>query len=242
MDISDIREEVKSNLVMGTFTHRTQYLPDLCSSVKQFYPQIPFIVHYEKQELNKNFEALRLKFKKSGKRFWLFLDDDTRFVNDTVIETSLEFLLRKGYGMVGCYSTYFPNYVATKQDLVEEEVGWVPGYFQLVDSKLVGDLEGDLNLPYSNFHTDIDYCLGVHAKGYKIGITADYVWHNNNYLKSPSARREKNFPYLKEKWGVYYRFYDIFYRYVVGITPCDMEGITVTNPGVFWKEKKVVNG
>ena len=102
---------------------------------------------------------------------------------------------------------------------------------------MVGDLEGDLNLPYPNFHVDIDYCLGVHAKGYKVGIAADYVWHNNNYTKSPSIKREKNIPYLREKWEVYYRFYTVFYKYLIDSAPCITED-QLYIPGVFWKEKK----
>lgn len=196
---------LENDVVIGTFTNSDEYYPSLLSSVRTFLPNVEFILHLDNKPINQNFEELRKKFLATGKRYWVFLDHDIRFLDSEIITTALSALIRNKWALVGVYSTYYPEYIAKKEELVEKEVGWVPGYFQMVDSRYVGNVSADLSLPHPNTAIDTSYCVSIRSLGYKIGIASAYVWHqykplNMQYLSVIDMTNN----YLRNKWGQFY--------------------------------------
>lgn len=195
----------EQDVVVGTFTHRTTYLPRLLESVKKFMPNAPFIVQIADLPINENFEALREKFKATNKRFWLFLDDDIEFMHPETLSKAVETLIRGKYAMVGAYSTFDPCYQINPEELIEKEIPWMPGYFQLVDSHLVGDVGADLSLPDPNTSIDTSYCITIKALGHKIGMAPVVVYHA--YKKYSWCKQDVvqiTNEYLMEKYGQFY--------------------------------------
>jgi SAM-dependent methyltransferase len=205
---------------MGTFTHRTTYLPRLLDSVKRFYPEIPFIVQLDNKPIVENFEALRQKFKATGKRFWLFLDDDIEFLDKDTIPNALSLLLAGHHAMVTCYSTFDPLY-AFDVPLEAKDIGWAIGYFQFVDSRRIGHIEGDRNLPFPNSSVDTTYSVECRANGYTIGIADGIVYHA--YKQYTWTHDDPNIinAYHFQRWGQFY--FDctssVGYRNIVGAIP-----------------------
>ncbi len=195
----------ENDIVMGTFTHRTTYLSNLLDSVKRHLPHIPFIVHIADASILQNFEALREKFKTTNKRFWLFLDDDIQFLDGEIIKTAITQLLTNKWAMIGAYSTFDPLYSLGSESLECKEIPWMPGYFQLIDSQKIGDIQPDFNLPDSNTSIDTSYCVTIKSLGHRIGICSGIVYHT---FKKGSWVSQKivdiTNAYLKEKWGQYY--------------------------------------
>ena len=138
---------LEKDIVIGTFTNKMDLLACLSESIDKNFPEIEFIVQLQDLPINANMEELRKKFIKTGKRFWVFLDDDIKFLYPDTLKIAVQTLIRGRYGLVGVYSTYNKHYAHGGGDLVEREVGWVPGYFQMVDSFKFGDIQPDLNLP-----------------------------------------------------------------------------------------------
>lgn len=191
------------DIVMGTFTHRTDNLPRLLNSVKKFHPDIPFIVQIADRPIVENFDLLRQSFAATKKRFWVFLDDDIEFITP-VFYNCLISMIKNRWAMVGVYSTYDPNYDFSDQ-LIERESGWMPGYFQMVDSRLVGHLSSDLNLPDKNTSIDTSYSVSIRGEGHKIGLAPTVVYHQyktNNFAKREVI--EITNKYLWNKWGQFY--------------------------------------
>lgn len=198
---------LEQQVVMGTFTHRTIFLPSLLDSVKQFLPQIPFIVVINDGPINANMELLRQAFLATRKRYWVFLDDDIRFLNSSIIHDAVIDLITNHYAAVGVYSTFDPHWADdgySVEGLVVQEVGWVPGYFIMVDSKLVGDVGPDLNLPCPNTAVDTSFCVSIRAKGFRIGISPNVVYHCMKVVWFDQGAYERTNQYLHEKWGQYY--------------------------------------
>jgi hypothetical protein len=193
------------DLVIGTFTNSREYLPRLEASIKKFYPDIPYILQFADAPINRNFEDLRQKFIQSGKRYWLFLDHDIQFTSSDTIRLALETMIRKRFALVGVYSTYVLGYQARPEELAEKEVGWMPGYFQLVDSRRVGHIGADLQLPFPNQSIDTSYCVSIQAEGYKIGIAPSYVYHQYKPLNlTYHMVIQQTNDYLMQKWGQFY--------------------------------------
>lgn len=193
------------DVVIGTFTHSTEYLAALENSIKKYYPNVQYILQFDGVPIGPNFEALRKKFQESGKRYWVFLDHDIQFVSSDTIPIALETLIRNRFGCVGVYSSYYQHYQAKQEELVEREVGWVPGYFQMVDSRIVGHIAADLEIPFPNQSIDTSYCVSIRAEGYKIGIAPSWVYHqykplNLTYHQVINGTNQ----YLFNKWGQFY--------------------------------------
>jgi len=107
--------------------------------------------------------------------------------------------------MVGVYSTFDPQYIINHDDLIEKEVPWMPGYFQMIDSVLVGHIGADMNLPDPNTSIDTSYSIAIKALGYSIGIAPTVVYHTCK--KGSWVKQEVIAPtnaYLMKKWGQYY--------------------------------------
>ncbi len=197
---------LEKDIVMGTFTNIPDYLPALIESVNKFYPDVEFILQLDNLPINANMEELRKKFLATGKRFWLFLDHDIEFLYPDTLRIALETLMRGRYGLVGVYSTFDPYY-NHDGNLVEREVGWVPGYFQMVDSFRFGDIQPDLNLPDANTSIDTSYCCSIRAKGGKIGIASSCVYHVWKPIPNWNGQEIVRITdeYLYKKWGNYYK-------------------------------------
>jgi hypothetical protein len=206
------------DVVMGTFTHRVDNLPRLLESVKKFHPDIPFIIQIADRPILDNFEMLRRSFAATKKRFWIFLDDDIEFI-EPVINDCLVSMIKNRWAMVGVYSTYDPAYQLTN-NLTERESGWLPGYFQMIDSTKVGQVTPDFALPDKCTSIDTSYSVTIKSLGYKIGIAPRVVYHQyktNNFAK-PEIVKITN-EYLMKKWGQFY--YDCCSRFdgIVGGIP-----------------------
>ncbi len=194
---------LEQNVIIGTFTHRKEFLSELIDSVAQNFPNIPFIIQYADQPINKNMEALRQKFLATNRRYWVFIDHDIKFLYPDTIKIALETMLKGRFALVGVYSTFDPEYKSL-DGLEMKEVGWVPGYFQMVDSKIVGHMLPDLNLPDSNTAIDTSYCVAIKALGYKIGLTPTLVYHTYKKVWMDQEAADKTNIYVMEKWGQFY--------------------------------------
>ena len=80
---------LEKDVVMGVFTHRVDYLSSLISSIKEFLPDIQFIVKISDGSINENMEKLRQDFLCTNKRFWVFLDDDIQFLDSNIIKNAV---------------------------------------------------------------------------------------------------------------------------------------------------------
>lgn len=203
---------LEQQCIMGTFTHRCEYVPALWQSANRFLPQIEFATVVRAGTIRENMARLREVFKASGKRYWLFLDDDIHFLDGEIVERALQALINGGYAAVHCYSTFDPATLTAPYDparygerCVSRDARWATGYFILVDSQLVGDIEPDAGLPDGNTSVDTSYSVAIRAAGYRIGMTPDYVYHtkkDGSWVNQ--AVIEPTNEYLLRKWGQFY--------------------------------------
>lgn len=208
------------DVAFGTFTHRVDNLPKLLASVKKFHPNIPFIVQIADRPIVENFEMLRQSFQATKKRFWIFLDDDIEFIQP-VLNACLISMMKNRWAMVGTYSTYDPDYNFSDH-LIDRESGWMPGYFQMIDSKLIGHVTPDFNLPDKNTAIDTSYSVTIKSLGYKIGIAPAVVYHQyktNNFAKMDVVKVTNE--YLMNKWGQFYFDCCSKFEGIVGKIPVD---------------------
>ncbi len=193
----------EQNVVIGTFTNVKEFIPELIDSVAKNFPNIPFIVHLDNQPINKNMEALRQKFLATNKRYWIFLDHDIKFIYPDTIKVTLETMLKGRFTLVGVYSTFDSEYKSL-DGLEMKEVGWVPGYFQMVDSKMVGHVLPDLNLPDGCTGIDTNYCVAIKSLGHKIGLAPTLVYHTYKKVWLNQESFNKTNAYVMQKWGKFY--------------------------------------
>ena len=204
---------LERDVVMGTFTHRTDYLPALWQSVRDHLPQIQFVTRHHPGPINMGMELLRQDFINTGKRYWIFLDDDIQFLNEDVIYDCVQSMIKNQWAVCHVHSTFlkealtrpYADTVATIKDPSEREISWATGYFIMVDSTKVGDVKPDLQLPDPNTSVDTSYSVAIRALGHRIGIVPHVVYH----LKKEGswANREVIEPtnrYLRNKWGDFY--------------------------------------
>jgi len=210
---------LEKDVVMGVFTHRVDYLSNLISSIKEFLPNIQFIVNIADGSINENMEKLRQDFLCTNKRFWVFLDDDIKFLNSSIIRDAVSNLLKHRFGMVGVYSTFDPGYKLGSDKIECREVGWVPGYFMMVDSKYLSHIKPDMNLPDSCTAIDTSYCISVKAEGYKIGVSPSVVYHKYKKVWMNKEAYDKTVPYIDKKWGDFYNKNCVNQNIVVGEFP-----------------------
>lgn len=199
---------LEEQTVMGTFTHRCEYLPGLWASVNRHLPQVQFVTQIARDTpINRNMAALRDLFRATGKRFWLFLDDDIHFLSTDIVDRAVAFLLRDGHAAVSAYSTFEPDALSRPYDrtaLQPRTTTWATGYFILVDSWRVGHIEPDLNLPDGNTAVDTSYSVAIRAAGHSIGIVDDYVYHvRKPVVAKPDIIKCTN-EYLLARWGQFY--------------------------------------
>jgi len=197
----------ESQVILGVFSHRTVYLPSLLKSVQKYLPEIPLLVKVISGPINSNMELLRQDFLKTSYRYWVFLDDDIQFLNSTIIHDAVSTLISGKFGAVGVYSTFDPDWAVSgyqTEMLTAHEVGWVPGYFIMVDRELVGSVQPDLELPDGNTAVDTSYCVAIRSLGYPIGISPNVVYHVRKRVVSDEQVARKTNEYLMKKWGEFY--------------------------------------
>jgi hypothetical protein len=198
---------LEQDVVMGTFTHTEEYLTPLIQSIRLFLPHIPFIIKVSNGPINSNMEALRQDFIGTRKRFWLFLDHDIAFLDDQIIHRAVADLMAHHCAMVGVYSTFDPGYQLGSDALEFKDVGWVPGYFQLVDSIAIGHISPDMRLPAPCTSVDTSYCVAARWEGYRIGISPSVVYHKWKAVVCNQEVVEKTNTYLTKRWpgGFYFK-------------------------------------
>lgn len=214
---------LEQEVVLGTFTHRQTYLPPLLESLKTHLPDLPFVLAHREGKIQENWKMLLDIFRCTNKRYWCFFDDDIKFLDSRIIHDCVALLIRHKLGAVGVYSTYDQAFTADRAEglpgFVEKKAWWLPGYFMLVDSQKVGDVDPDLKIPHDHFG-DADYCASIRAKGYEIGICPHIVTHWPA-KKDPQPTEQEAHQYLWSKWGAFYYDY-IGYQYNVldwGLVP-----------------------
>jgi hypothetical protein len=200
----------ESQAVMGTFTHRCEYVPALWQSASRHVPGVPFMTRIQHRSIREGMELLRRDFVASGKRYWIFLDDDIQFLAPGIVDRAIRTLIAGGHAAVSVYSMFEREALTEAYDpgrfgLVARETKWATGYFILVDSHQVGHILPDAGLPDGNTSVDTSYSVAMRAEGYTIGLSADYVYHT---LKpgswvNPDVIAPTN-AYLMQKWGQFY--------------------------------------
>jgi hypothetical protein len=206
--IGDILER---DCVIGTFTNKTLYLPQLWASAKKQIPQVQFITRIQRGPINVGMSLLREDFIKSGKRYAIFLDDDIVILNPDIVKNSLRLLVNEKFGEASVYSTFEKSaltepYNPNRRGLKNRQHKWSTGYWKAVDLHKVGHILPDMNLPYPNLAVDTSYSVAIRAAGFEIGISADYVYHVMKDTKYWKHEGDATNAYLKEKWS------DIFYH------------------------------
>jgi hypothetical protein len=202
---------LEEQAIMGTFTHRCEYVPGLWQSAARHVPGVPFRTRIQHQPINKGMELLRRDFLTSGRRYWIFLDDDIQFLAPGIVDRAIRHLIAGGYSAMSVYSMFEPDCLAEEYSparyglTAARETQWATGYFVLVDSQRVGHILPDLHLPDGNTSVDTSYSVAMRAEGHKIGLSPDYVYHT---LKpgswvNPAVIGPTN-EYLRKRWGQFY--------------------------------------
>ena len=178
-----MKDFITKNLVVGVYTNKDKYLNRFVESFNRLYPEVELIYNVYDAPISNNMEILRRDFKKTGKRYWVFLDDDILFCHDDTLKIALKSLIDNKCALTTTYQiTDFnlKNLIKNK-DLEFRQILWSAGYFMLVDSEQIGDIEFDRSLPTSHGSVaDIEYCMNLHSRGYKIGISPTYIYHEDD--------------------------------------------------------------
>lgn len=204
---------LEQQLALGVFTHRTTYLPGLMDSIARCYPGLPLTVIRNDAPIVTNMELLRQAFLRTKARFWCFLDDDIEFLGEHTLHNALLALIRNNWAGVSVYQSYNPtwgreNYAADLAALnlpAEKEVGWMTGYFVMVDAHQVGHIQPDQDLPDPNTAIDTSYSVAIRAAGGKIGLVPEVVYHTWKDVKANVDVIHTVEAYLKRKWGAFYQ-------------------------------------
>jgi hypothetical protein len=198
---------LEQDTAIGTFTNKTTYITDLWKSANKHIPHVEFITRFQRGPINKGMSLLREDFIASGKRYWCFLDDDIQFLNPDIIKNALTTLVNGKFGAVSVYSTFEPSALTVPYNpsgLTTRPHKWATGYFILVDSKKVGTILPDMNLPDPDTAVDTSYSVCIRASGYDIGISADYVYHVKKNTRTREDVIGKTNTYLAIKYGQFY--------------------------------------
>lgn len=204
---------LERDVVMGTFTNRTTYLPGLLDSVRKFLPHIQLEIVMQNAPINVNMLALMERFRSTNKRYWLFLDDDIQFLDDRVVDNTIRRMIENDWALAGVYSTFIPEsvdedyakWIARLPAPPVRDVTFVPGYFMLADSEKIGHINPDMNLPDGNTSVDTTYCVDVIAQGHNIGIADSVVYHTRKEGSwvNPDVIEPTN-QYHFRRWGQFY--------------------------------------
>ncbi len=179
------RSIIENNLVAGVYTHQDKYFKKFTENWSKYYTDIELIFNVNKGKINENMERLRHKFIESGKRYWLFMDEDIMFTRNDVIEIALKTMIDKKLHLVTTYQS--TDYDLVKKcdpsNLTFEHICWSAGYFMLVDSEKCGLVPMDLNLPTSHGSlSDMAYSMDIimnDPENALIGIAPTIIYHDD---------------------------------------------------------------
>ena len=177
------RDYIVNNLVAGVYTHHDKYFKKFTDNWSENYVNVQLIYNIQKGKINENMERLRHKFIETGKRYWLFLDEDILFPNNQVIEVALENMKRNDLALCTVYQTtdFELAHQFNPSNLTFEFITWSAGYFMLVDSEKMGLLPFDLNLPTTHGSmSDIEYSMNVIVNNGLIGIAPTMIFHDDS--------------------------------------------------------------
>jgi hypothetical protein len=140
---------LEKDVALGVFTNKCLYLSNLWESVNKFLPQIPFFTRIQRGPINIGMKLLQEDFRKSKKRFHIYLDDDIAFINTDIIKNALEYLVSEKHGCVSVYSDFDNKCLITPYNPKERKLEsrphrWATGYFICVDNLRLSDVEPDL--------------------------------------------------------------------------------------------------
>ena len=99
------RENLVNNLISGVYTNSDKYMARFTENWQEYYANLPLIYNVNEGKINENMERLRHKFIESGKRYWLFMDDDIIFNNNQVIEIALKTMQENDLALCSVYQT-----------------------------------------------------------------------------------------------------------------------------------------
>jgi glycosyltransferase involved in cell wall biosynthesis len=206
---------------MGVFSNRPEkYLPRLQESINKYYPDIPLIVTKHKGSILAGYTNMLEAFRKSGKRYFLFMDDDIVILNGNIIKNAFELLISQKYAAVIAHMTYNKLALTNLYDnskLTSHLEKVLMGYFALCDSTKIKDIYFDQNLPWKNVSTETDFGLSIQSMGFELGICADYLYHENKPDTNPHEHYLETNKYLENKWGVFFRDNVQFDGYLVNL-------------------------
>ena len=207
--IEKIHNVLENDVAIGAFTNRTDYIVNLWESANKYLPHIPFITRINRDSIVKNMTLLREDFIKSGKRYFVYLDDDIEILNSDIIKNALELLIKNKYAIVSVYSTFDPvaltnHYSPAEKGLIAREHNFAVGYFICSDSWRIGNILPDLNLPDPNLAIDADFSVASRLEGFQIGISADYVYHLAQKTHPGIVNSQPTLDYFMNKYGEYY--------------------------------------
>ena len=177
------RSYLENNLVAGVYTHQDKYFKKFTENWSENYVNVELIYNVHKGKINENMERLRHSFIASGKRYWLFMDEDILFTKNDVIEIALQHLIDNDLHLITTYQSN--NFDLVKKvdpsNLTFEYICWSAGYFMLVDSEKCGLVPFDLQLPTTHGSlSDITYCMDIimnDPEDALIGIAPTMIYH-----------------------------------------------------------------
>ena len=177
------RSYLENNLVAGVYTHQDKYFKKFTENWSENYVNVELIYNVHKGKINQNMERLRHSFIASGKRYWLFMDEDILFTKNDVIEIALQHLIDNDLHLITTYQSN--NFDLAKKvdpsNLTFEYICWSAGYFMLVDSEKCGLVPFDLQLPTTHGSlSDITYCMDIimnDPEDALIGIAPTMIYH-----------------------------------------------------------------
>ena len=177
------RSYLEQNLVAGVYTHHDKYFKKFTENWSENYVNVELIYNVHKGKINQNMERLRHNFIASGKRYWLFMDEDILFTKNDVIEIALQHLIDNDLHLITTYQSN--NFDLAKKvdpsNLTFEYICWSAGYFMLVDSEKCGLVPFDLQLPTTHGSlSDITYCMDIimnDPEDALIGIAPTMIYH-----------------------------------------------------------------
>ena len=202
------RSFIENNLVAGVYTNKDKYFKQFTENWNEYY-NIELIFQVNEGKINENMERLRRKFIESGKRYWLFMDDDIMFTRNDVIETALKTMIDNKLHLVTTYQSTDFELVkkADPSNLTFEYICWAAGYFMLVDSEKSGLVPFDLNLPTTHGSlADIKYSMDIimnDPENALIGIAPTLIYHHDEgyseKVGTPYKINEKNIKKINKK-------------------------------------------
>jgi len=210
--IEKSRSILEEDVAIGSFTNRTDYIPTLWQSANKYLPHIPFVSRINRDNIVKNMTLLRQDFIKTGKRFWVYLDDDIQFLNSDIIKNALIELVAQKYTIMGVYSTGNPDFITlpyspAERGMIVRDHTYAVGYFIMVDSAKISYILPDINLPDPNLAIDADFNVTARKHGFAIGISSDYIYHFSQKAHPGIYDSTPTINYLMNKHGEFYFTY-----------------------------------